>query len=127
MDSSQLSKIRADLNPVPPGQKQASLRGEAGTGDEGNERRFRDLADRWHKDTRVLSSVTRMAMHPAYQQIIGMGPAAIPLILRDLKETHDHWLWALYAITGVDPAPDGASFDEAVDAWLAWGKSKGYI
>jgi len=120
--------MHALIDPVRLAQDQAiGTQEDARTTGERTERRFRDLADQWHKDTRLLSSVTRMSMHPAYQQIIGMGAAAIPLILRDLEQTRDHWLWALYAITGVDPAPDGATFDEAIDAWLAWGRSNRYI
>ena len=94
---------------------------------EGLEQRFWNLANQWHKETRLTSSVAKMVMHPAYQQIIGMGAVAIPFILRDLRATRDHWLWALRAIVGDDPSPEGASFDEAVDAWLAWGKKKKYI
>jgi hypothetical protein len=89
--------------------------------------RFDYLAAEWHKGTRLVSSITRMAMHPAYQQIIGMGPAAIPLILQDLARTRDHWLWALYSLTGQDPAPPDANFDQAVDAWLQWGRNQGHL
>ncbi len=91
------------------------------------ERKFNRLADQWHKDTRLMSSITKMAIHPAYQQIIGMGPVAIPWILGDLQMTHDHWLWALYSIVGHDPSPEGANFDEAVGAWQAWGKENKYL
>lgn len=43
-------------------------------------------------------------MHPAYQQIIGMGEKALPLILRDLRDRPTgHWFWALNAITGEEP------------------------
>ena len=91
------------------------------------ERRFRELAKKWHKETRFISSVTKMVTHPAYLRIIGMGPAAVPLLLRELERTRDHWFVALHAITGEDPAPPRASFDEAVEAWLAWGKRNGYI
>ncbi len=66
-------------------------------------------------------------MHPAYQQIIGMGKEAIPLILQELERTRGHWLWALFAITKQDPAPEGATFDEAVDAWLEWGKRPNHL
>jgi len=38
-----------------------------------------------------------------------------------------HWLWALYVITEEDPAPEGATFDEAVEAWLGWGQQRGYL
>jgi len=92
-----------------------------------DEKLFRDLADQWRKDTRYLSSVTRMAIHPAYQRIIGMGSPALPLILRELRQRGDHWLWALHAITGEDPASPDATFEEAVQAWLEWGSKRGYL
>jgi hypothetical protein len=91
------------------------------------EHKFTLLAEQWHRETRLLSSVAKMAMHPAYQKIIGMGRAALPFILRDLEETRDHWLWALHAITDEDPAPDDSDYDAAVDAWLAWGRKRGYL
>lgn len=91
------------------------------------EKLFRDLADQWRKDTRYLSSVTKMAIHPAYQRIIGMGRPALPLILRELRQRGDHWLWALHAITGEDPASPDATFEEAIQAWLEWGGQRGYL
>jgi|SRR5215469_5452601 len=91
------------------------------------EQKFNRLAEEWHRETRLVSSASRMAMHPAYQQIIGMGPAVIPLILRDLAITRDHWLRALYSLSGQDPAPAAANFDQAVDAWLAWGREQGHL
>src|SRR2546421_2061739 len=78
------------------------------------EQRFRRLADQWRRETRYISSVNKTAMHSAYQQIIGMGQDALPLIFRELERTRGHWLWALFAITRQDPAPEGATFDEAV-------------
>ena len=92
------------------------------------EQEFSELAERWHKETRLMSSVSKMAMHPAYQGIIALGRSVIPLILQDLKKTRDHWLWALYVLNRFnDPAPPDATFDEAVDAWLAWGKEEGHL
>ena len=35
----------------------------------------------WKEATAFTSSATAMAMHPAYQRIIGMGDAALPLDL----------------------------------------------
>ncbi|MCI0486409.1 MAG: hypothetical protein L0229_07395 [Blastocatellia bacterium] len=91
------------------------------------EARFNALAEQWHRETKLLSSATKMAMHPAYQKIIGMGAPVIPLILRDLERTRDHWLWALHVITDEDPAPPDSDFEQAVDAWLEWGRAHGYI
>jgi len=86
------------------------------------ESNFRDLAVRWHKETKYWSSATKMAMHPSYQRIIALGEKVIPYILNDLRLTRGHWLWALYILSGFqDPSPDDATFDEAVDAWLKWG------
>jgi hypothetical protein len=68
-----------------------------------------------------------MTAHPSYRRIMGMGREALPLLLRELSERPDHWLVALNAITGEDPAPEGGTFTEAVHAWLAWGAEKGYL
>lgn len=55
----------------------------------------------------------------------GSGRLAAPF--RELEERPDHWLVALNAITGVDPAPVGSNFEEAVNAWLDWGRRQGYL
>jgi hypothetical protein len=96
-----------------------------------NERRvldqlFHDHVERWRNETGHLSSVTKMVLHPSYLRIIGLGRGGLPLILRELRERPDHWLVALNAITGEDPAPEGANFREAVAAWIKWGEIRGY-
>lgn len=89
---------------------------------------FEALVNQWRRETRYLSSATKMAMHPAYQRIISLGEEVIPYILKDLQHTRAHWLWALYILTEFhDPAPEGATFDEAVDAWLNWGRQQGLL
>ena len=90
-------------------------------------RKFQTLADEWHQATAAWSSAIKIANHPAYQKIIGMGEKALPLILKHLQETRANWLWALYAITCEQPAPTGSNYGEAVDAWLEWGRNKGYL
>jgi hypothetical protein len=94
---------------------------------EANEGLFQALAAHWRKETRHLYSVSQMAMHPAYQRIIGMGEAVVPLILKEMQQHGGHWLWALHAITGEDPAPPDANFHEALRSWLQWGCEKGYL
>lgn len=93
-----------------------------------HEKRFRDLVAKWKADTMYVSSVTQMATHPAYQQIIGMGRSALPLLLRELAENGGHWFWALKAITGDDPVPpeDRGNVARMTAAWLAWGRANGY-
>ena len=90
---------------------------------------FRDLATRWREQTSMLSSVADIAAHPAYQSIVGMGADAVPLILNDLAENGpDHWFWALTAITRENPvtAEIAGDLQRMTEAWLEWGKQKGY-
>jgi hypothetical protein len=88
---------------------------------------FSSLVESWRRDAVATSSVERMAMHPAYQRIIGLGPIALPLVLRELEERPDHWFWALRAISGEDPAEGQDTFEGARQAWLAWGRGRGYL
>lgn len=90
-------------------------------------RRFEALADDWRRDTRFLSFMEQRAMHPAYQRIIGMGWMAVPLILRELQRQPDHWLWALRAITGEEPAGREQTLASAGEAWLRWGRERGLL
>jgi hypothetical protein len=89
------------------------------------EKLFDEQVKRWKDETGHLSSVTRMIAHPSYLRIIGFGRDALPLILRELRERPDHWFVALNAITGEDPAPEGANFREAAAAWIKWGETRG--
>jgi hypothetical protein len=88
--------------------------------------RFQALLRQWKADVGPLSSVTEMAMHPAYQRIIGLGREAVPLLLRELAKEPDHWFWALKAITGVDPVEPAhrGRVKDMADAWLLWGKEQ---
>lgn len=90
--------------------------------------RFQALAQQWKKDTVHYSNVSKKALHTAYQEIIGMGKAAIPLLLAELKREPDDWFWALHAITGAKPVPDESrgKLQEMADAWLRWGHDQGY-
>jgi hypothetical protein len=89
---------------------------------------FEQLASKWKVETGMLSRLDEKYTHTAYQQIIGMGEAAIPFILRDLKETRGHWFWALRAISGESPVPQQSAGDinKVIEAWLEWGRKKGY-
>lgn len=93
-----------------------------------SKRRFKKLAAKWKADTIVMSSIEDMAMNQHYQQIIGMGPAAVPIILERLKAAPDFWFWALRAITGVDPVAqsDRGNVQKMTEAWLRWGRARGY-
>jgi hypothetical protein len=90
--------------------------------------RFRGLAAAWHRDTDYLSSMEDAERHPAYQEIIRLGPAVVPLLLRDLAEHHTHWFAARKAITGAWPAPASAAgnIPQMAEAWFRWAEDNGY-
>ena len=92
------------------------------------EERFRRLAAVWQAETAYVSSSSELVAHPAFQEIVGMGPAIIPLLLRELANRTGHWHRALRRITGADPVPaaDRGNIDKAAEAWLRWGKEHGY-
>jgi hypothetical protein len=91
--------------------------------------RFARLAAEWGRDTEHLSFMRDITAHPAYQQIIGLGPAALPLILGELKERGGHWFHALRAITRENPIPDEHRGKVRLmkEAWLNWGRQKHYL
>jgi hypothetical protein len=88
------------------------------------EQKFRRLVKQWREETLFISSSTEKMMHPSYQRIIGMGPAAVPLVLQEMQERGGHWFWALRAITEEDPVnpQDVGHVKRMTEAWLQWGK-----
>ena len=90
---------------------------------------FRALTELWREETGPLSSPTRKAAHPAYQQIIEMGERVIPFILQDMQNHPAHWSMALQAITGENPVPKVAAghVAEVANAWTEWGRDKGFV
>ena len=91
--------------------------------------RFTKLADQWEIETVFLSSSGQASKHPAYQEIIGMGKQAVPLILERMQAQGGHWFIALHAITGANPVKPADRGKVAVmqASWLEWGKANGYI
>lgn len=87
------------------------------------------LADEWRQGTALMSSVTDIVLHPAYQRIIGKGRSALPFLLHSLEKHPEHWFWALRAITGVDPvAPeDVGRVKKMTEAWVQWGRQQKII
>lgn len=92
------------------------------------EEKFRRLASAWRAETPYVSASSDLVAHPAFQEIIGMGSVVIPLLLRELESRTGHWHRALRLITGPDPVPpaDRGNIEKAAEAWLRWGKERGY-
>lgn len=90
---------------------------------------FERLAREWREESELMSSVTRMVRLPAYQGIIALGMAAVPLLLRELETRPDHWFVALSAITHENPiAPEHTGDVKAMAGdWIEWGKKRGYL
>ena len=90
---------------------------------------FSELTEQWKADQKPTSSMLDRAMHPAYLRIIGLGVAAVPLILHELQLKADPWFWALEAITGENPIPesDYGHVAKMVEAWVHWGHTHGYL
>jgi len=93
------------------------------------ENRFRALVSRWREETRSVSSTTDRALHSAYQDVIGMGDRALPLIFREMQERGGHWFWALRHITHENPVPpqDAGNIPKMREAWLRWGREHRYL
>ena len=89
---------------------------------------FHALVTEWKAGRGHSSKLKDLAMHAAYQRIIGMGESAVPLLLEELETRPDHWAWALRAITGVDPVPDASrgKLQPTAEAWIKWGRENGY-
>ena len=52
-------------------------------------------------DAWCVNTFQRRDLHR--DEIIGMGPAVVPLILSELEKEPDRWFWALEAITDENP------------------------
>ncbi len=94
------------------------------------EEKFGRLSKQWRRETRHISSIHEKSINMAYQKIIGMGKDVLPYIFHDFEKTHDHWLWALYAICDEESAPDlekAGDLDAAVDVWLNWARQHNYL
>jgi hypothetical protein len=93
---------------------------------------FREQVEIWKDKTGHLSSITKAIGDSSYLRIIGLakqstGHEIERLLLNELEAEPDHWFAALTAITGEDPVKPEDNFDDAVAAWLAWGREKGII
>ena len=71
--------------------------------------------------------MTAASNHPAYQEIISLGPEVVPFLLRDLEDNETHWFVALRQIAGVNPIPSTAAGNvpKMIEAWLEWARDNG--
>ncbi|MFH1114533.1 MAG: hypothetical protein V1792_11480 [Pseudomonadota bacterium] len=90
---------------------------------------FERLAEQWRNEVMFLSDTEERITHPAYERIISMGRAIVPLLLRRVQEAHEHWFYALERITGEDPVDpeDVGNVENISRAWVEWGRSRGLL
>ncbi len=64
----------------------------------------------------ALKTLRRFQPH---QQLIGMGPVVVPLILEELRREPEFWFWALEAITNEQPVPpESIGHMESSASWV---------
>jgi hypothetical protein len=93
------------------------------------EQRVRRLLAQWRRDTAYMSASTQITGHPAYQELIAIGPAALPFLFRDLEQTGDgHQSKALTVITGAHPVPaeERGQIRKIPETWVRWARENGY-
>jgi hypothetical protein len=93
------------------------------------ESEFNKLAREWSGAVGNVSSLTAMAEHPKYREIINLGWDVVPFLLRDLQRNRRFWLPALTKITTVQPYDprDTGNSKRMINAWIEWGKKKRLI
>lgn len=89
--------------------------------------RFYSLVRRWRTETALSSRVSDKIQSVAFQKIVALGDAAVPLILKELRQTPDFLFMALQFITKENPAaPETAGrVSEIIDAWMQWAERTG--
>jgi hypothetical protein len=90
---------------------------------------FREYADNWYKETIRDSSTSRMTSNVNYLKVIKLGPAVVPLILRELQSDPAPWFLALRVLTENTEVGKGhaGDFEKIAEAWISWGKERGLI
>ena len=94
------------------------------------EQKFYKLAKQWKEDTMFLSDPNAIYDNSYYKEIISLGPDVIPIIFKELQRKIDFWFEALRQLTGEEPyiaKEDWGRVKVIAEAWLKFGKIKGYI
>jgi hypothetical protein len=90
---------------------------------------FRRLLSAWKEEILFVSSMTAIEESAHYLDIIALGQAAVPLLLRELERDPDYLFTALQKITGEDPVPpeDRGNLSRMTEHWITWGRRVGRL
>ena len=91
--------------------------------------RFRDLAEQWEHETRMLSNTGQSLVHPAHVAVVGLGDPVVSLILERMQTRGGRWYHTLHVITKANPVhpADHGNVAAIQQAWLRWGRDHGRI
>ena len=101
--------------------------------------RFEVLAAQWRRDTACMSVCAKIMRHPLVPKIIAIGKSNPALVFEHYaRDGHLVWssiLWAIFrdgpdlsgAGDAVAPGMVGWKVSEVRDAWLAWGRERGWL
>src|SRR5258706_4603018 len=84
----------------------------------------------WEDEIAYFSNSRKIQSHPVLQQIIDIGPDALPALFRELEQhPSGHLARTLTEITGEQPIPPEifGKGREIAAVWLAWAKAHGYL
>lgn len=90
------------------------------------EEKFNFLKNKWEKETAPISSVSEIINNKNYLEILKMGEIIIPLVIKDLEETNNHWFYLLFSLTGENPVPKKNAGDmvKMTNDWVKWFEKK---
>ena len=93
------------------------------------EETFHELMETWRHETKYMSSIQQITSNVSYQQIIGLGEKALPLIFEEMQQRLGHWFLALQRITRENPvqSQNRGNMKQMTADWLNWGRENGYI
>ena len=93
------------------------------------EETFHELTETWRHETKYISSIQQITSNTSYQQIIGLGEQALPLIFEEMQQRLGHWFVALQRITRTNPiqTQNRGNIEQMTADWLNWGRENGYV
>ena len=90
--------------------------------------RFDELALRWKRETRVMSSSSQVFSNESFRRIVGLGEIVLPLVLGELRKTNDlDWVETLSEIAGFQFVNRNANAGDLLESWLDWGREQGLV